>query len=166
MNKWLECYQVDAFEPSINLYSAVLSQPNMFLDVKFLFYAQSLEVLHRRISNKTAMPDEEFQSVVDSMLETVPENRKKHFIRKLAHANELSLNQRLKRLLEELSELYGISSRDRNSFARKVVVTRNYLTHYDKSDKNKAANTQELFDLTRKLKSLLQLHFLQLIWNG
>ena len=163
LNKWLECYQADEYAPSINLYSAVLSQPSMFLDVKFLFYAQSLEVLHRRISEETAMPDEEFKSVVGAMLEDVPEHHKEHFRAKLAYANELSLNQRLKILLEEFSELYGISGRDRNSFVRKVVVTRNYLTHYDKSLKSETANTQDLFDLTRKLKSLLQLHFLQLI---
>ena len=163
LNKWLECYQIDEFEPSINLYSAVLSQPSMFLDVKFLFYAQSLEVLHRRISEETAMPDEEFESVVSAMLENVPDQHKKHFDGKLKYANELSLNQRLNRLLKDFAKMYGINSRKRNSFVIKVANTRNYLTHYDKSLKSEAADDQDLFDLTRKLKSLLQLHFLQLI---
>ena len=64
LNKWLECYQVAEFEPSLNLYSAVLSQPDIYWAAKFLFLAQSLEVLHRRISDETSMPEEEFRSGV------------------------------------------------------------------------------------------------------
>ena len=163
LNKWIDCYQVDEFEPSINLYSAVLSQPDMYLDVKFLFYAQSLEVLHRRLSDETVMASEKFGSLRTAMLNAVPDNWKGHFCGRLNHANEPSLRRRLRMLLKDFSELYGVNSKGRESFANKVVTTRNYLTHYDKNLKSEAADDQELFDLTRKLKSLLQLHFLQLI---
>ena len=163
LNRWLESYQTDEFEPSINLYSAVLSQPDIYLDVKFLFFAQSLEVLHRRVSEETVMPDEEFRSIKSAMLKAVPSNWNDHFSGRLNHANEPSLRRRLRMLLKDFSELYGVNSKARESFANKVVMTRNYLTHYDKSLKSEAADDQELFDLTRKLKSLLQLHFLQLI---
>lgn len=163
LNRWLESYQIDEFEPSINLYSAILSQPDIYLDVKFLFFAQSLEVLHRRVSDETVMSDEEFRCIRSAMLEAVPEKWKDHFCGRLNHANEPSLRRRLRMLLKDFSELYCINSKGRESFANKVVITRNYLTHYDKSLKSEAADDQGLFDLTRKLKSLLQLHFLQLI---
>ena len=163
LNKWLECYRVDEFEPSLNLYSAVLSQPDIYWEAKFLFFAQSLEVLHRRVSDETAIPKDEFSSIRSAMLEVVPDCWRKHFSEKLGFANELSLKQRLDSLVAEFQEILGIECEERVSFVRKARDTRNYLTHYSKRLENKLGSDQELLDLTQQLKSLLQLHFLQLI---
>ena len=163
LKKWLECYQTDGFEPSLNLYSAVLSQPDTYLEVKFLFFAQALEVLHRRISNEPVMPKAEFRCIKKAMLEVVPKHRRKYFADRLGFLNEPTLKQRLDELVREVQGIYGINSKGRELFVKKVGDTRNYLVHYSRRPKNTTDDNQELFDLTRQLKSLLQLHFLQLI---
>ena len=163
LNKWLECYQADGFEPSLNLYSAVLSQPDTYLEVKFLFFVQALEVLHRRMSRETVMPKAEFRYIKREMLKGVPKHRKQYFEDRLRFMNEPTLKLRLGELVREVQGIFGINCKSRELFVKNVGDTRNYLIHYSKRQKNMTDDDQELFDLTRQLKSLLQLHFLQLI---
>ena len=67
-----------------------------------------------------------------------------------------------------LKDLFG-NAKERKSFIRKVVDTRNYFTHYDIGLENQALSGKKLGDLEKldrlhlKLKALLQLHFLKLI---
>ena len=46
---------------------------------------------------------------------------------------------------------------------RRIVNTRNYLTHYDRRLESKAAKDEDLSLLCLKMESPFQLHFLQLI---
>ena len=97
------------------------------------------------------------------MLKVVPKCRRNDFSAKMAFANQLTLKQRLDSLVRDFEEIFGIGCKERVLFVRKAGDTRNYLTHYSKRLENKLGSDQELLDLTQQLKSLLQLHFLQLI---
>ena len=44
-----------------------------------------------------------------------------------------------------------------------IKITRNYYTHYDDRNLNKAISCQELPNLSRKMEGILQLNFLKLI---
>ena len=46
---------------------------------------------------------------------------------------------------------------------KKIMNTRNYLTHYDPKLQDKSAQHTELLSISMKLESLFQLHFLKLI---
>lgn len=46
---------------------------------------------------------------------------------------------------------------------RKIIDTRNYLTHYDEQLKTLAASGIELWALCRKMEAIFQLHLLQVL---
>ena len=159
--KWLENYEIS--KPAFNLYFAARSGGHKYLDGKFLSLAQGIETLHRRNSQETQMPEDEFRNLIDTILNAVPDDGQRRWIdEKLKYANELSLRKRMKQMIEPFKGLFGNSQR-RNSFISKVVDTRNYLTHYDSSLENKAAGVEDLWKLCLKLEALFQLHFLRLI---
>ena len=161
LTRWIHDYEIS--KPAFNLYFATKSGGQKYLDGKFLSLAQGIETLHRRNSQETRMSEDEFRNLIDTILNAVPDDGQRQWIdEKLKYANELSLRNRLKKMIDPFKDLFG-NSKKRNSFIGKVVDTRNYLTHYDSSLENKAANGEDLWKLYRKLEALFQLHFLQLI---
>ena len=138
LTKWIETYEIS--EPAFNLYFASKSGGHKYLDSKFLSLAQGIETLHRRESQE-----------------------KKRWIKaKPRYANELSLRQRIERMVERFEYLFGDKNK-RQSFINKVTDMRNYLTHYDRKLADRAASRRGLWKLYRKLEALFQLHFLRLI---
>ena len=161
LTKWVKNYEIS--EPAFNLYFSTKSGGQKYLDGKFLSLAQGIETLHRRNSQETQMPEEEFSTLKDKILKAIPNQKQNEWIKtKLEYANELSLRKRIKQMIEPFKDLFGNAGK-RNSFISKVVVTRNYLTHYDSNLESEAAHGEELWKLYRKLEALFQLHFLQLI---
>jgi hypothetical protein len=83
----------------------------------------------------------------------------------LRYANQFSLRTRLRKIAERLSSNFPIqfiaAEDPRRNFVNKVVDTRNYLTHFDPDLQNKAAEGEELYDLTQKLKTLLEICLLE-----
>ena len=106
------------------------------------------------------MAVEEFNAIRDSLLSQCPPNRRGWLKARLIYDNELSLRQRLKRLIVPFRRWFG-NIRNREAFVGKVVDMRNYLTHYDQSLVDSAANRQELFELCEKLDGLVQLNLLK-----
>ena len=161
LTKWIKNYEIS--KPSFNLYFSTMSGGQKYLDGKFLSLAQGIETLHRRNSQETQMPEDEFRNLIDTILNAVPDDGQRRWIdEKLKYANELSLRKRMRQMIEPFKGLFGNSQR-RNSFISKVVDTRNYLTHYDSSLENQAASGEDLGKLYMKLEALFQLHFLRLI---
>ena len=65
-------------------------------------------------------------------------------------------------MIEPFGRFFGDKKQQR-AFIKKVVVTRNYWTHFDSRIEAQAAKEQELWELTARLKALFQLHLLKLI---
>lgn len=164
LTRWIQDYEIS--KPAFNLYFATKSGGQKYLDGKFLSLAQGIETLHRRNSQETQMPEDEFRNLIDTILNAVPDDEQKRWIdEKMKYANEISLRKRMRQMIEPFKDLFG-NSKKRNSFIGKVVDTRNYLTHYDSQLESKAAHGEELWRLYRKLEALFQLHFLRLIgWD-
>ena len=109
------------------------------------------------------MPPEEFDSILASVLESTPKERREWLKARLRYANELSLRQRIRELISPFGALFGAENA-RESFVSAIVNTRNYFTHYDYSIRNEAVTDPiELLDLYSKLEGLLQLHLLELV---
>ena len=161
--KWLATYET--FEPALNLYFASTYDHRQYLDVRFLRLAQGIETLHRRSSQDTDMPDDEFEELMDLMVQHCPEDRQDWAQQKLKYANELSLRKRVKKMIEPFNHLFG-NNEKRKSLVTKFVDTRNYLTHYTSELQSKAAIDQSLWHLCDKLEALFQLHLLRLIGFG
>ena len=160
LTKWIENY--DVYEPAFNLYFASVFSGQKYLEWKFLSLAQGIETLHRRSSQEMKMPEEEFRKIKENVLAVTPNEKQGWLEARLKYANELSLRNRIKQMMQPFKDLFG-NGRERDSFISKVVDTRNYLTHYDSGLEAKAASRESLWALCMKLEVLFQLHFLRLI---
>jgi hypothetical protein len=127
-----------------------------------LALVQGLESYHRRTSNEKSMDDATFKKIVNNLMEHCPEEHREWLSGKLQYANEISLTRRIKNIIEPFKNFFG-TSRDRKNLVRKIVDTRNYLTHYDESLKSRAAVGRELWLLCLKMEAIFQLHLLHVL---
>lgn len=158
INNWFEAY--NRFEPALNLYFGVTTGGLLYLDAKVLALAQGLESYHRRTSDETRMDKSNFESLRQTLNDQCPEEHRKWLSEKLQYGNELSLRQRLQKIVEPLKEFIG-DKNQRAKLIRSIVDTRNYLTHYDESLKTRAASGEKLIYLYRKMEAIFQLRVLQ-----
>ncbi|MDE0146476.1 MAG: hypothetical protein OXL95_11475 [Nitrospira sp.] len=158
INNWLHAY--DKFEPALNLYFGVTTGELQYMDTKVLALAQGLESYHRRTADETLMDKGDFENLREILKAQCPEDHRKWLSEKLKYGNELSLRQRLQRIVEPLKEFIGDKSQQDKLIAS-IVDTRNYLTHYDESLKAKAASGEKLIHLYYKMEAIFQLRLLQ-----
>ena len=157
---WLHSYEV--FGPALDVYFTAMSNTSQYLEVEFLQRVQGIETLHRRSFPETEMPEDEFAGMMDSLLLACPSERREWLKSRLRYANEFSLRRRLRRMIEPFRRFFG-DHRQQKAFIDKVVVTRNYWTHYDSSLEGEAAKGRDMRELTKVLEALFQLHLLRLI---
>lgn len=160
INKWLNAYET--LSPALNLYFSTKIGAQKYIDGKFLALAQGLETYHRRTSDEKLMDEEEFKSLVDTVKENCPEENIDWLEGRLMHGNEINLGKRLKIIIEPFKEHLG-TSEERSKLLRKIIDTRNYLTHYSEELKSKSAEGNELWLLCQKMEVIFQLHFLKMI---
>ena len=164
INLWLQNYE--ALEPAFNLYFLSTTQTNLFLETKVLFLAQALETLHRRNSDETDMPVNEFEERIAGIVQGVAQNLQVWLGEKLRYANELGFRRRLVRLVEPLERWFGTDA-ERRLFIGTMYATRNYLTHYEeRGNRQRAVDPYELLTLLMKMEALFQLHLLSLVGLG
>ncbi|WP_259741222.1 HEPN domain-containing protein [Pseudomonas fluorescens] len=159
-NKWLDAYE-DLF-PALNLYFSTKAGAQKYLDGKFLALAQGLETYHRRTSTETLMKQEIFDTLVDEIIKGCPVDHVEWLKGRLVHGNEINLGKRLKKIIEPFKKHLGSAS-DRSKFLRKIVDTRNYLTHYSEDLKDKAAKGMEMWAICQRMEVVFNLHFLKVI---
>ena len=67
----------------------------------------------------------------------------------------------IKDFIEPFKEVIG--DEDKRDLEKKIVGTRNYLTHHNPKKESKASKGKDLWPLCLKMEWLFQHHFLQLI---
>jgi ApeA N-terminal domain 1 len=160
INNWIDAY--DEIAPALNLYFSTKTRAQKYLDGKFLALAQGLETYHRRKSNEKLMDEVIFKELVENLVLKCPEEHKEWLKGRLMYGNEINLGKRIKSIIKPFNSVIG-TRREREKIIRKIVDTRNYLTHYDESLEAKAASGQDLLSLCFKMEAFFQLHFLQLL---
>lgn len=156
INKWLAAYET--FQPALDLYFSARTGAHRFIDSRFLALAQAVETLHRRTSNETFLEQDAYDALAATIVGLCSDEYKEWLRSKLAYGNEISLAQRLKRTIEPFKDRLG-SSEDRKKLVRSIVDTRNYLTHYDETLRDRVADGADLYHLCEKLEGILQLRF-------
>lgn len=159
-NNWVNAYEI--LSPALSLYFSTKVGAQKYLDGKFLALAQGLETYHRRTSDEKLMDSYEFNSLVSTIIEKCPDNYLSWLQGRLMHGNEINLGKRIKLIIEPFKNHLG-SSKERSKLLRKIVDTRNYLTHYSEDLKDNAAEGKELWYLCQKMEVIFQLHFLKVI---
>jgi hypothetical protein len=142
---WLHSYKV--FGPALDGYFTAMANTSQYLEDEFLQRARGIETLHRRSSTETEMPQEEFEELVGLLAASSPNDRREWLKGRLRYANELSLRKRLRLMIEPFERFFG-DLEHQKAFVNKVVITRNYLTHYDSILEGQAAAGRELWQLT------------------
>ncbi|RKU37243.1 hypothetical protein C6496_10885 [Candidatus Poribacteria bacterium] len=159
------CNWINAHEeisPAFNLYFLATMGTQPSFEARFLTLMQGLEAYHRRTSNEKQMDGTEFKELVENLVEQCSKGKRNWLKGKLQYANELTLRNRIKRMIEPFVDIFGDEEKRRRLINR-VIDTRNYLTHYDLSLESKASKGRDLEILCLKIEALFQLHFLQLI---
>ena len=160
-NKWINAYE--NLSPTLFLYFSTKNNSINKIESKFLALAQALETYHRRLSDEKLMADDIYESLLSGIINSCPKEHKNWLYGRLKYGNEITLSKRLKKIIEPFKEYFG-NNEQRQKLIKKIVDTRNFLTHYDKSLIDKSANSgRELYILYYKMEIILQLNFLQMI---
>ncbi len=159
-HNWLNAYEY--LSPALGLYFSTKAGAQKYLDGKFLALVQGLETYHRRTSSETLMGKEPYESLVSEVLKGCPEEHRDWLKGRLMHGNEINLGKRIKKIIEPFKDHLG-TSKERGKLLRKIVDTRNYLTHYSESLHNEAAKGRDLWILCLKMEVIFNLHFLKVI---
>lgn len=160
---WFEEY--DVVSPAINLFFAVAGARLTFVNVRFLLAIQALEVFHRRTSEARVMDAGAFsvlkRNLVAGISDDIPESMREKLAGLYQFANEPSLMQRLRTMLKEIEDKFGSCPPGLSGpFARSLVDTRNYNTHFSVELERKALNSGGMHWATRRIVLLLTVLFL------
>jgi hypothetical protein len=135
--------------------------PGQYVQSTFLSLAQALESFHRRVYQGQFLPNEEYSSIKNALIEAIPAGIDAKLITKLKtmlqYGNELSLKSRLEYLFQGIREdhfdnLSG--NKSPREFIRLLVDLRNYLTHYAGKRPPILESTVEMYNLNRRLAAL------------
>lgn len=160
INKWIDSYE--DYKNAFDLYFLAQLKPQLSLEVKFLTLAQGLEVYHRGPSDSDNERDEvDFTELIAHLIDHCPEDKRDWLRNRLEYPDKVSWGKRIKEIIEPFKGIIG-NSRERSKLARKISVTRNYLTHYDPDSEPEAAKGEDLHILCLKMELLFELHFLKL----
>jgi len=157
LSRWLKLY--DKLEPALELFFSATTENHPYgFERRFLTLAQGLETLHRRSSTDTVMPKHEFENLIKELLKACRDKWKPWLKARLNYANELSLRQRMKELFSPYIHYFGAVNV--KTLIQDIVITRNYLTHFDKSLESSAKEGVDLWMICQKLEALFQLNLL------
>lgn len=162
LRNWFKQAKPSELKPTHDLYFGTLYIPLMYRESHFLSLAQAVESFHRRKYRGKYLSDGDYKEIPGVLVNAIPLAVKKDFKNslenKLKYSNEFSLRKRLKEIFDEYQhEIPGVFIKNKGTFIDNVVDTRNYLTHYDKDLKERAASGNAIFHLTQELKMLLEI---------
>lgn len=147
-----------------NLYFSNIYYPDLAIEIKFSNLIRALEVYHRKRFGGGYCTEDEFENVKTELINAIPDyietDHKNSLKSRIRYGYEFSLRTRLKKIFEQDRELFGLAYDDMNNFINDIVVTRNYLTHFDEDDEENALKGLHLHKATAKLKFFVELCFL------
>ena len=159
INRWIGIYE--EYKDAFNLYFLAQLKPPLSWSVKFMSLVQGLEAYHRTKSDEKYMEDDKFKVERKKVIKQFPKKDRNWFGAKLNYANQLTLRDRMKKMIAPFEKYIG--GEREPQLINYIVDTRNYLTHYDSKLESKAAKGEDLYKLGIKLELLFELHFLDLM---
>ena len=150
---------------ALTLFFVALFFPASYLETRFLPVIQSLEVIARETFKDTYTTTESANAVFASMLKAIPEGTppglSKSIEGRLGYANEVTLKDRLNRLIDRLEEptrkLFCVDVR---AFVKGIVDTRNFHTHYSASS-GRVLREMDMHWATLKMQVLMTILLLR-----
>jgi len=160
LDNWFK--KIVLLRPVVDLYLNTLGNYHLSTELYFLNLVQALESYHRRRKKNFVLEEAEHKKRVKSIMEAFPEH-KVWLNDKLYRANEPNLKDRIDELTHENDDywIFFSGNNERKKFLTDVKITRNYLTHYDESLKDKALSGEELNLACIHLKNIIEFHLLK-----
>jgi ApeA N-terminal domain 1 len=140
-----------------NLLFGVIFADKLYVEDRFLNLARALEVYHRAKYPGGILETNEFKSRRQVIVDQIQEQDLKKWLKdKLAWANELTLNERLVKLFDELADLKledktGLSG---IQLSKLIKDGRNHLTHY--GSRSKGVSFNKMYWLCYVMEYMLQ----------
>lgn len=168
LDKWYRNF--DLLKPVLDLYFTAYTRKAGTPEMLFINLVQALETFHARIFKNKIVPeskrtedcfighqrDSNACELYEHMLNRVREMRERN-------KSRIVLLDRLIYLIYADGVLpFWPETNSLFNYAKKVVDTRNYYTHYDLAKKDKAFSTSELIRINDHLMALLEYHILAL----
>ena len=159
LRNWFK--KADLLEPIFNLYFGTFYNPRMFLEHRFLSLVQAVESYHQRVCGGEYLQEKEYRPVYEALVKAIPSwivgDFRSSLKNRLKYGNEYSLRKRLKEIFDKYSDILSRFIENKENFIERVVDTRNYLTHWREGLRKHAAQGEELYHLTQKLKMILEI---------
>ncbi len=153
-SKWFSKFEI--IKPVLGGLIQSFNKENKVTEFNFLSIVQSLETLHRRLRKNIIFDKPTFKAAVSEIISSAPEKHKEWVKDRFLYANEPTLINRLRELLNELPKsLKQKLFTDEENFIIAVRDSRNYYTHYSLHLADKALKDVELFYTTERLKVIL-----------
>lgn len=159
LRRWIDNY--DTIYPALHLFLATKDGTHKYLENKFLAMAQSLETFSRRTSLEKMFSDSDYKDLQEHLLNSCPKPHLDWLKGKLLHGNEISLAKRLTTLFSPFKHELDQTEPKTKAAIRKIVDSRNYLTHYDPASKSKCAWGREMWILNQKMEAVMILSILK-----
>lgn len=156
IKKWFELRETLGIVA--NLYFGTLYNPQSYINEKFFNIVASLESFHRIYRDDKTWSEEHFEQLKSTIGNAITDNEDREKIMgKIKYANELTLRNRLKQIINEYNFVLTSERGFDNSFIDLVVETRNYYAHYDLSLKNNIISNENLPIFINKLRIIVEI---------
>ncbi len=146
-------------------YFILLYNQDQSIQNKFLNLIQIFEGLFRKyfFSLGLERPVEEFDQRKKVILESIKDSKIRNWLKdKLKYSNEISLEFRLKRIVQYFEFLESILGQDIDNFCTDTAKIRNFLTHFDIKNEENYSMVNILY-YTNILKMIVDVILLQKI---
>ncbi|MCW7475604.1 ApeA N-terminal domain 1-containing protein [Leptospira levettii] len=145
----------DTLQPMISALFVYMYMTDTRVELRFLTIVQALESFHRRtqVNNESK---EIFTAQLSSICEKLTDSEAGWLKNKLKFGYEPSLHKRLEFIFDEIKSLNleHFFVKPKKSI-RKIIETRNYLTHFDKNIENLILSHSEMVYYTDRLALVL-----------
>jgi len=163
---WYERY--GELTPVMDLFFLPIYNQSLNVEFQFLGLLQALEAFHRFTLPGSYLSVDEYKSTREYLVSQIPSgltrDHKAALTSKIQYGYEFSFRKKLSRLVgvitkDTMRKITG--GEDPDGFIGRVVVTRNYLTHYDQSLKDSAMSPVEMIRANHSLRIFLTLLILR-----
>lgn len=153
ISRWFKTYK--NIKDVHDLFFSIEYSPFMYIEEQFLNVLNALETYHRICYRNFICSQEEHESRLSTIMESVNDSYRNWLKEVLAYSNEPRLGRRLKELIEDCTAISPILG-DKKKFVRTVVDTRNFFIHRDNSLREHAVSGNELYDVILKLVLIMK----------
>jgi len=160
ISSWVSLY--DDMEDILNLYFSIRVGGQRFLEGRFLSLVQVLEAYHSRVVQGNVMDNDEYEILINQIIDACPACHVDLIRSKLKYGNELGFGQKIIGLMSHFGDVFG-KKKEIKRVAHNIVNARNYYTHHNSSLKSKVMAGDELVKVCSKLEVLLAMHIMQKI---